>query len=114
MAKLARTSGFGDFLTTGGVRSTANLGAFLIDAGGDLRGEDDAAREAIEVILGEVQPLLYSIEDNANGKMTVIVDNSQTDATDLQRRLRALDTIGPNDYDISGATVAAASTLVAA
>ena len=33
MAKLARTSGFGDFLTTGGVRSTANLGAFLIDAG---------------------------------------------------------------------------------
>ena len=114
MAKLARTSGFGDFLTTGGVRSTANLGAFLIDAGGDLRSEDDAAREAVEVILGEVQPLLYSIVNDNSGKMTVIVDNSQTDATDLQRRLRALDTVGPNDYDISGATATAASTLVAA
>jgi hypothetical protein len=114
MAKLARTSGFGDFLTDGGVRSTANLGAFLIDAGGDLRTEDDAAREAVEVILGEVQPLLYSIVNDNSGKMTVIVDNSQTDAVDLQRRLRQLDTVGPNDYDISGATVTAASTLIAA
>ena len=50
MAKLARTSGFGNFLTDGGVRSTANLGAFVIDAGGDLRDEDDAAREAVEVL----------------------------------------------------------------
>ena len=110
MAGVTRVNGFGNYLTTGGLRSTAQLKAYVIDAGGDLRGEDDAAEEAVEALIREVSPLMYDIVNDANGKVHVIVDGHHGDATVLARRLQHLGTVG--SYDFSGATVTLGANIV--
>ena len=56
-----------------------------------------------------------SFTDSTAGTATLLVDGSQHDAASLQAVLRGLGTaVGPNDIDMSGTTVAAASTLTAA
>jgi hypothetical protein len=49
-----------------------------------------------------------------DGSVTVVCDGHGVDAASMQARIRALgSTAGPNNYDFTGATVTAASALVA-
>ena len=112
MAGITRVNGFGQY-AQGSVYSVAQLKAFLIDAGGSLAAEDDGAKEAMELLIQEVQPLMcYST--GTDGSVTVVCDGHGVDAASMQARIRALgSTAGPNNYDFTGATVTAASALVA-
>ena len=112
MAGITRVNGFGQY-AQGSVYSVAQLKAFLIDAGGSLAAEDDGAKEAMELLIQEVQPLMY-YSTGTDGSVTVVCDGHGVDAASMQARIRALgSTAGPNDYDFTGATVTAASALVA-
>ena len=59
MASVTRVNGIPPVIA-GNTVSTSQIALFVIDAGGDLRAEDDAANEACELILSVVQPLAYS------------------------------------------------------
>jgi|TARA_B100000123_G_scaffold251176_1_gene210614 hypothetical protein len=112
MAGITRVNGFGQY-AQGTVYSVAQLKAFLIDAGGSLAAEDDGAKEAMELLIQEVQPLMY-YSTGTDGSVTVVCDGHGVDAASMQARIRALgSTAGPNNYDFTGATVTAASALVA-
>lgn len=112
MAGITRVNGFGQY-AQGTVYSVAQLKAFLIDAGGSLAAEDDGAKEAMELLIQEVQPLMY-YSTGSDGSVTVVCDGHGVDAASMQARIRALgSTAGPNNYDFTGATVTAASALVA-
>lgn len=115
-----RIHGFGNY-TTGTIRTTAGIAAYLIsvkDASAtaiDLRPEDDAADEVMEAVLREVRPLMYFAPSTAAGTIHVIVESHAVSAASLQARLQALGTaVGPNAIDVSGTTVAAASTITIA
>ena len=112
MAGITRVNGFGQY-AQGSVYSVAQSKAFLIDAGGSLAAEDDGAKEAMELLIQEVQPLMY-YSTGTDGSVTVVCDGHGVDAASMQARIRALgSTAGPNNYDFTGATVTAASALVA-
>ena len=112
MAGITRVNGFGQY-AQGTVYSVAQLKAFIIDAGGTLAAEDDGAKEAMELLIQEVQPLMY-YSTGTDGSVTVVCDGHGVDAASMQARIRALgSTAGPNNYDFTGATVTAASALVA-
>lgn len=112
MAGITRVNGFGQY-AQGTVYSVAQLKAFIIDAGGTLATEDDGAKEAMELLIQEVQPLMY-YSTGTDGSVTVVCDGHGVDAASMQARIRALgSTAGPNNYDFTGATVTAASALVA-
>ena len=112
MAGITRVNGFGQY-AQGTVYSVAQLKAFLIDAGGSLAAEDDGAKEAMELLIQEVQPLMY-YSTGTDGSVTVVCDGHGVDAASMEARIRALgSTAGPNNYDFTGATVTAASALVA-
>jgi len=113
MATFARVNGFGEY-AQGTIYSTNQHKAFLIDAQAALTTEDDGAEEAMEAIIREVQPLMYFSAGSAQ-TITVIVDGHSVDAATLQARIRNMGaTVGPNDFDLSAATVVAASSLTAA
>jgi len=112
MATFARINGFGNY-AQGTIYSVAQLDAYLIDAQAALTTEDDGADEAMEAIIREVQPLMYYSAGTAQ-TITVVVDGHAVNAATLQARLRNLgSSVGPNGFDLSAATVVAASTLVA-
>jgi len=112
MAGITRVNGFGQY-AQGTVYSVAQLKAFIIDAGATLATEDDGAKEAMELLIQEVQPLMY-YSTGSDGTVSVICDGHGVDAASMQARIRALgSTAGPNNYDFTGATVTAASALVA-
>ena len=104
-------AGVGEF-ATGTLVSKANLVALKIDAGADLRTEDDATREAVERALQFIQPLAYEITDDSSGQIHAVVDSSQFDAAAVQAQLRAMGTQVANSYDFSGATVALGTNIV--
>ena len=86
----------------------------------DLRAEDDAVNETVEVVVSEFNPLAYYITDDASGKIHMILDKGNT-AAELQIRLRRIgdsnddgSTVGANLVDISGSTVAAAASITIA
>lgn len=113
MAAFTRTNGFGQY-AQGTVYSVAQLAAYVIDAGATLATEDDGADEAMELLIKEVQPLMY-YSTGTDGTVSVIVDGHANTAASLQARIRGLGaTAGPNDYDFTGATVTAASSLTVA
>ena len=120
MAGPSRVSGFGNYVV-GSYRTSANIGAFLVtvknasNSARDIRAEDDAANEVVEAIMMATNAIGSSFTDSTAGTATLLVDGSQHDAASLQAVLRGLGTaVGPNDIDMSGTTVAAASTLTAA
>ncbi len=120
MAGPARVSGFGNYVV-GSYRTSANIGAFLVtvknasNSARDIRAEDDAANEVVEAIMMATNTLGASFTDSNAGTGTILVDSSQWDAASLQAAIRHLGTaVGPNDIDVSGTTVVAASTLTAA
>jgi|TARA_R110000803_G_scaffold203330_1_gene268842 hypothetical protein len=89
----------------------------------DLRAEDDAVDETVEQIVREFNPLAYFITNSTAGTMHMILDKGQSTAADLQVQLRRIGkdagtatvtSVGPNDIDISGSTVAIAATFLVA
>jgi hypothetical protein len=125
----------GSFTRTNGLNCTVgtlynlNANAFLItvkNAGAsaiDLRAEDDAVDEAVEQIVKELNPLMFFVTDGSAGTIHVIMDQSVNSASELQVRIRRIGidgggatttSIGPNDIDISGTTVAAAASITVA
>lgn len=114
MAEVTRDNGIPPAIA-GNIVSTSQIKLFLIDCGGDLRAEDDAANEAVELFLKVVQPLAYCFVNGNTGAVSVIVDGHGVTKESLQREIRALGSAaGPNDYDFSGATVNDAVTFAAA
>ena len=88
----------------------------------DLRAEDDALDEAAEIIIKELSPLAYFIVNDASGTIHLVMDANHASASDLQARIRTIGiddgatttSIGPNDIDISGTDVTAASSITVA
>ena len=121
MSATTRYNGsFGNY-STGTLRTVAQLKAFLITvknvsaSAQDLTAEDaDSAGEVdqvVESIIREVQPLVYFITSSGAGTMSVVVDGHAVDAATLQARIRAMGTV--NSIDVSGTTVALATSVVA-
>ena len=112
MAEFARVNGFGNY-AQGTIYSVAQLKAFLINAQAALTAENDGTNEAMEAIIREVQPLMYYSANTAQ-TITVIVVGHAVNAATLQARIRNMgSTVGPNNFDLSSATVVAAAALVA-
>lgn len=112
MATVTRVNGFSKY-AQGTLYSVVQLKAFLIDAQAALTTEDDGADEAMEAIIREVQPLMYYSAGTAQ-TITVVVDGHAVNAATLQARIRNLgSTVGPNNFDLSAATVVEATALVA-
>ena len=117
MAEFARVNGLA--CTVGTVYSL-NAKAFLVTvknaaaSARDLRAEDDAVDEAVEMIVKELNPLIFFVTDSSAGTMHIVTDVSLS-AADLQTRIRNLGTtVGPNDIDVTGTTVAAAASITVA
>ena len=105
---------------TVGTLYSLNAKAFLVTvknaaaAAQDLRAEDDAVDEAVEMIVKELNPLMFFVTDSAAGTMHIVMDINKT-AADLQARIRALGTkVGPNNIDVTGTTVADAVSITVA
>jgi hypothetical protein len=116
MSATTRFNGsFGNY-STGTLRTVAQLKAFVIDAGADLQDQDaDAAGEvdqAVEMVIREVQPLMYSTPTAGDGIIHVIVDGHAVDAAGLQARIRALD--NGSGYRLNAATVTLGTSIVVA
>jgi len=80
----------------------------------DLRAEDDAIDEAVELIIKEINPLMYCVKDDASGEISIIMDVNSS-AIDIQTRIRDLGTtVGPNEVDITGTDVIEATGLTIA
>ena len=117
MAIVTRTSGLSNIAGT--IHSLGCKG-FLITVQNasnsdiDLRAEDDAVDEAVEQILKEVNPLMFSVKDDASGEIHIITDISAS-AADIQQRIRNLGTaVGPNGVDVTGTDVVEATGLTIA
>ena len=124
----------GSFTRTNGLACTVatlynlNANAFLITVKNaaasaiDLRAEDDAVDEVVEQIVKEINPLMFFVTNSTAGTIHVIMDQSVNSASELQVRIRRIGidsgatttSIGPNDIDISGTTVAAAASITVA
>ena len=120
MAGISRVNGFGNYVV-GSYRSSANIGAYLVtvkngsNSAVDIRAEDDAANEAVEAIMMATNAIGSSFADANTGVATLLVDGAQHDAASLQAVLRGLGSaVGPNNIDMTGTTVVAATTLTAA
>ena len=111
MSATTRVNGF-DQYTTGTLRTVAQLKAFVIDAGADLQAQDDGADEAVELIIREVQPLMYFTPSASDGIIHVIVDGHAVDADTLQARIRNMDT--GSGYRLNAATVTLGTSIVVA
>ena len=126
MGSFTRTNGLG---CTAGTLYNLNANAFLITvknaaaSARDLTAEDDAVDEVVEQIVKEINPLIFFVTDSSAGTIHVIMDQSVNSASELQVRIRRIGidgggatttSIGPNDIDISGTTVAAAASITVA
>ena len=105
---------------TVGTLYSLNAKAFLVTvknaaaSARDLRAEDDAVDETVEMIVKELNPLMFFVTDSSAGTMHIVTDVSQS-AADIQQRIRNLGTaVGPNDVDVTGTTVADAASITVA
>jgi hypothetical protein len=124
MGQFTRVNGLA---CTVGTLYNLNANAFLITVKNaaasaiDLRAEDDAVDEAVEQIIKELNPLMFFVTNSAAGTICIVVDKSISDASELQTRIRRIGkdngasttSIGPNDIDISGTTVASVAPTAA-
>jgi len=121
MSATTRYNGSYGNYSTGTLRTVAQFKAFIITvknvsaSAQDLQAEDaDGAGEVNQVVEGlirEVQPLMYFVTSSGAGTISVVVDGHAVDAATLQARIRAMATV--NSIDVSGTTVALATSLVA-
>jgi len=80
----------------------------------DLREEDDAVDEAVEIIVKEINPLMFTVKDDNSGEIHVIMDINHS-VEGLKSRIRNLGTtVGPNNVDASGTEVSEATDLTIA
>ena len=114
MAEFARVNGLN---CTVGTLYSLNAKAFLVTvknaaaSARDLRAEDDAVDETVEMIVKELNPLMFFVTDSSAGTMHIVADVSLS-AADLQTRIRNLGTaVGPNDIDVTGTTVTLATSI---
>ena len=114
MAGVTRVVGLN---ATAGTLYSVNAKAYLVtvqnasNSNIDLRAEDDAVDEAVEMIVKELNPLMYLVTDSNAGTIHVIMDE-RSNAADMQARIRNLGTaVGPNDVDVTGSDVVAASAI---
>ena len=78
----------------------------------DLRDEDDAVDEVVEVIIRELNPLAYYIPDDNTGIIMVIMDNNVS-GKDIKTRIRNLGSaVGPNSIDVTGTLVYEGNTFI--
>jgi hypothetical protein len=105
---------------TVGTLYSLNAKAFLVTvknaaaSARDLRAEDDAVDEVVERIVKEINPLMFFVTDSTAGTMHIVTDVSLS-ASDIQTRIRNLGTtVGPNNVDVTGTTVAAAASITVA
>lgn len=117
MAVVTRVNGLA---CTAGTLYSLNAKAFLVTvknaaaSARDLRAEDDAVDETVEMIVQEINPLMFFVTDSSAGTMHLITDVSLS-ASDIQTRIRGLGTaVGPNDVDVTGTTVSAAASITIA
>ena len=117
MADITRVNGLA--CTVGTVYSL-NAKAFLVTvknaaaSARDLRAEDDAVDETVEMIVKELNPLMFFVTDSSAGTIHLITDVSLS-AADIQTRIRNLGTVvGPNNIDVTGTTVADAASITIA
>ena len=117
MADITRVNGLA---CTVGTLYSLNAKAFLVTvknaaaSARDLRAEDDAVDEAVEMIVKELNPLIFFVTDSSAGTMHIVTDVSLS-AADIQTRIRNLGTaVGPNDLDVTGTTVADAASITVA
>jgi hypothetical protein len=89
----------------------------------DLRAEDDAYNETVAQIVREISPLAYFVVNDASGVIHLVMDKNINSASELQARIRTIGkdadpatttSIGPNDIDISGSDVVAATSITVA
>ena len=88
----------------------------------DLRAEDDAYNEVVAQIIREISPLAYFVVNDNSGVIHLVMDKNINSASELQARIRTIGkdngatttSIGPNDIDISGSDVVAASSITVA
>jgi hypothetical protein len=114
MAEFARVNGLN---CTVGTLYSLNAKAFLVTvknsaaSARDLRAEDDAVDETVEMIVKELNPLMFFVTDSSAGTIHIVADVSLS-AADLQTRIRNLGTaVGPNDIDVTGTTVTLATSI---
>ena len=114
MSEITRVNGLA---CTAGTLYSLNAKAFLVTvknaaaSARDLRAEDDAVDEAVEMIVKELNPLMFLVTNSSAGTMHIVTDVSLS-AADLQTRIRNLGaTVGPNDLDVTGTTVADAASI---
>ena len=117
MSEITRVNGLA---CTAGTLYSLNAKAFLVTvknaaaSARDLRAEDDAVDEAVEMIVKELNPLMFLVTNSSAGTMHIVTDVSLS-AADLQTRIRNLGaTVGPNDLDVTGTTVADAASITVA
>lgn len=78
----------------------------------DLRAEDDAVDEAVEVIVKELNPLAFFVVNANTGLIYLVMDKNISDAAELQKRIRNLGTsVGPNTIDVTGTDVTLATSM---
>jgi hypothetical protein len=95
----------------------------------NLTSEDSAGANAvidgvIEAIVDELNPLAWFVpadQTTYTGQIYVIMDKAINDATELRTRVRRIGLlsdnttdVGPNDRDISGTTITAATSFTVA
>ena len=114
MAGVTRVVGLN---ATAGTLYSVNAKAYLVtiqnasNSNIYLRAEDDAVDEAVEMIVKELNPLMYLVTDSNAGTIHVVMDE-RSNAADMQQRIRNLGTaVGPNNIDVTGSDVAAASAI---
>ena len=99
-------------LIAGGIQNHgAPITYFTVDAGANVAGETNPG-EAMEAIVETIQQTGNIVEIGAldgpgAGQFRVGIENNGITAADLQTAIRALGaSVGANNYDASGATVA--------
>lgn len=128
MATFTRVNGyFGNFTTNGGLRTTADLKAFLItlreSAGAiDLQGEDGDtagnqaagttdADQLAEKVIKELNPLMYSFANNSTGVVHVIMHGHNVDADSIKARLVGMTYNGGANTVHSSTTVSVGTAI---
>jgi hypothetical protein len=106
MAGQTKVNGIGHAHAT--LYSTAQLKAYVIDAGASLASQGGIGG-AIEALAQNVAPLMME-SVSTSGLVHVVVDGHATDAAGLQARIREMGTV--NGYDFSGATVTLGAHIV--
>lgn len=114
MAVFTRVNGAG-FTSVDTLYSTSQIDAYLItvrstsngdNTAVDLRADDGTVEGKVEEIVRELSPLMYFVDDGANGTMHVIVDGHANTAASIAARVEALDGIGTDTAVVLGGAIA--------